>query len=188
MRDGKAGIGADATRYHAPWRLRHASSWAYGMNARAMDVRRAREVAERLHGSVADETGAPVVWHLRRVARRAPAEARTVAWLHEALESTAVSEQQLLESGLTSDELRALRLLHRTVDPCSERVYLAHVDRIARAAGRAGELARVVKIADLQDRCRHPRVRPDGWSPPYSLGLQLLLEVTGAPRRVVTAD
>jgi hypothetical protein len=31
-----------------------------------------------------------------------------------------------------------------------------------------------VKIADLQDRCLHPRVRADGWSPPYARGLALL--------------
>jgi hypothetical protein len=38
-----------------------------------------------------------------------------------------------------------------------------------------GRLARLVKIADLQDRCLHPRVHPDGWSPPYARGLALLM-------------
>jgi hypothetical protein len=55
-------------------------------------------------------------------------------------------------------------------------IYLAHLHVIARAAGRAGRLARVVKIADLQDRCRHPRVRADGCSPPYARGLALLMD------------
>jgi hypothetical protein len=27
----------------------------------------------------------------------------------------------------------------------------------------------------LQDRCLHPRVRADGWSPPYARGLALLM-------------
>jgi hypothetical protein len=76
--------------------------------------------------------------------------------------------------GLDSEELRALRLLHRTHDSRSDRVYLAHLGLIARAAGRAGGLARLVKIADLQDRWLHPRVRADGWSPPYARGLGLL--------------
>jgi hypothetical protein len=49
---------------------------------------------------------------------------------------------------------------------------------IARAAGRSGRLARTVKIADLADRCLHPRVRPDGWSPPYADGLDLLLDMS----------
>ncbi len=32
----------------------------------------------------------------------------------------------------------------------------------------------MVKVADLEDRCRHPRVRPDGWSPPYERALARL--------------
>jgi hypothetical protein len=44
----------------------------------------------------------------------------------------------------------------------------------------------MVKIADLEDRCLYPRVRHDGWSPPYADGLDLLLDmsevrVTDAP-------
>jgi hypothetical protein len=153
-----------------------------------MEPRRAREIAERLHAADVDESGVPVLWHLRRVALSTPAEARAVAWLHEAFESTAVSEQELLEAGLTNDELRALRLLHRATDQCSARTYLAHVDRIMRAAGRSGVLARMVKVADLEDRCLHPRVRPDGWSPPYRLGLGLLLEVSDDRRGAVSAE
>jgi hypothetical protein len=153
-----------------------------------MEPRRAREIAERLHAGDVDESGAPVLWHLRRVAWRTPADARAVAWLHEAFESTAVSEQELLEGGLTNDELRALRLLDRPTDRCSVRTYLAHVDRIMRAAGRSGVLARAVKIVDLEDRCLHPRARPDGWSPPYRLGLGLLLEVSDDRRGAAGAD
>jgi hypothetical protein len=53
-------------------------------------------------------------------------------------------------------------------------VYLAHLRLIARAAGCSGHLARLVKTADLEDRCRHPRLRADGWSPAYARGLVLL--------------
>ena len=97
-----------------------------------------------------------------------------MAWLHEALEFTAVSEQELLTYGLGTDELRALRLLRRTSGSRSDDVYMAHVELIARAAGRSGHLARMVKIADLEDRRAHPRMRPDGWAPPYERGLQRL--------------
>jgi hypothetical protein len=114
------------------------------------------------------------------VAQMVSAEARPVAWLHEALESTGVTEQELLVEGLTQDELRALRLLRRTSEARSDAVYLAHVELIARAAGRSGRLARMVKIADLEDRCLHPRVRRDGWSAPYADGLELLLDVSEA--------
>jgi hypothetical protein len=144
----------------------------------AMETDHAQLMAERLHTGDREDDGIPVIRHVRRVVSRTPADARSVAWLHEVLEFTAVTEERLLREGLRSDELRALRLLNRTVDTRSDRIYLAHLELIARAAGRSGDLARMVKIADLEDRCLHPRVRPDGWSPPYELGLQRLRPTT----------
>jgi hypothetical protein len=141
-----------------------------------MDADRARAIAERLHAGDREEDGSPLLRHIARVAGAAPVAAQTVAWLHEALESTAVSEHELLADGVTTDELRALRLLARAEDSASDSVYLAHVELIARAAGRSGRLARRVKIADLEDRRDHPRVRPNGWSPPYERGLRRLRE------------
>ena len=98
-----------------------------------------------------------------------------------------MTERELLLAGLTSDELRALRLLNRTTDSRSERRYLAHLELIACAAGGSGRLARIVKTADLRDRCLHPHVRPDGWSPPYARALQLLWDTQGDPQRAGTA-
>ena len=91
-------------------------------------------------------------------------------------DSTAVAEHQLLREGLDSELLRARRLLYRAHDARSDGVYLAHLRLIARAAGLSGRLAREVKIADLQDRCLHPRVRADGWSPLYARGLARLTD------------
>ncbi|HEX5780580.1 MAG TPA: hypothetical protein VFX80_01600 [Solirubrobacteraceae bacterium] len=143
-----------------------------------MDAARAQEIAVRLHAGDAEENGTPLLWHLMRVASSTPAEARAVAWLHEALESASISEQELLGDGLTTDELRALRLLTRASDSRSDSVYLAHVELIARAAGGSGELARTVKLADLEDRRDHPRARADGWTPPYERGLERLQEAS----------
>lgn len=153
-----------------------------------MDIDRARAIAERLHTGESDEMGRAVLAHVRRVVTAAPDEARAVAWLHEVLECTAVPEQELLEQGLTMDELRALRLLRRAGDPHSDRAYLAHVQLIARAAGVSGSLARMVKVADLEDRRRHPRVRADGWAPPYDHGLLLLRAAHAAHGGAVIAD
>jgi hypothetical protein len=155
-----------------------ARSAALGEDRPAMDPARARAFAEMLHAGEREPDGTPLLDHVRRVVRTVPAEARPVAWLHEALESTGVTEQELLMEDLTADELRALRLLRRTTDARSDAIYLAHVELIARAAGRSGRLARMVKIADLEDRCLYPRVRRDGWSPPYADGLELLLDVS----------
>ena len=142
-----------------------------------MDEELATVMAARLHVGELEEDGTPVLAHLRRVAAMVPVEARAVAWLHEALESTAVAEEDLLLAGLTSEQLRALRLLNLTNLSHSDRAYLAQLDLIGRSAGQSGRLARIVKLADLRDRCTHPRVRRGGWAPPYVQGLQLL---TGA--------
>jgi hypothetical protein len=139
-----------------------------------MDADQARALAERLHDAEYEEDGTPLLAHIQRVAGKVPTEASTVAWLHEALEWSDVAEEDLLLAGLTSEELRALRLITLSARSQSDSVYLAHLDLIARSAGRSGRLARIVKLADLRDRCAHPRARLTGWTPPYARGLQLL--------------
>ena len=54
-----------------------------------MDAEHASVMATRLHLGELEKDGTPLLAHLRRVAAIVPVEARTVAWLHEALESTA---------------------------------------------------------------------------------------------------
>jgi hypothetical protein len=137
-----------------------------------MDAEHARTMAAQLHRGQPGEDGTPLLEHLARVAAMVPGEARAVAWLHEALASN-VAEEDLLLAGLTSEELRALRLLNLGNLWRSDRAYLWHLDLIARSAGRSGDLARIVRIADLRDRCAHPPVGGD-WSPPYAQGLQRL--------------
>ena len=135
---------------------------------------RARGIAERWHGADREEDGTPLLLHIARVARSTPADARALAWLHELLEWTPINERDLLAQGLTADELRALRLLKRSTSARSTIAYLGHLRLIAAAAGESGRLARTVKLADLEDRRRHPHVRHDGWSPPYGHALQIL--------------
>jgi hypothetical protein len=141
-----------------------------------MDPQLAQAIAERLHAADREEDGTPLLEHVRRVAAAVPQEAVAVAWLHEALEWTAVTERELLLAGLESDELRALRLLTRTTESRFDAHYLEHLELIVRAAGASGELARAVKRTDLEDRVLHPYARHDGWSPPYEDGMALLRE------------
>jgi hypothetical protein len=136
----------------------------------------ARAIAQRAHAGQLDPGREPLLDHVRRVALASPRRARSVAWLHEVLEQTDISEQQLLAQGLSDEELRALRLLVRAPGDRSVTGYLAHVRMIARSAGLAGVLARDVKRADLTDRIGHRALRRDGWSPPYEQGLAILSE------------
>ena len=119
-----------------------------------MDADRARTLAERLHRGQRDAAGRPLLEHVRRVVAGVPPDAHAVAWLHEVFEHSAISEQELLAEGLTTGELRAVRLLSRSIGSRSTTSYLAHVD--------------------LGDRVRHPSTRADGWAPPYALGLGIL--------------
>jgi hypothetical protein len=143
-----------------------------------VDADRARALAERLHRGQRDAGGAPLIEHVRRVAAAVPEDARVVAWLHEVLEHTSISEEELLAEGLSLDELRALRLLTHDRDSRSNASYLAQVELIARAKGAGAGVARGVKRADLADRALNPPIRANGWSPPYERGLEVL---RGAP-------
>ena len=112
-------------------------------------VGRARRIAERaLRGSL-EPTGTPVIFHVRRVAKASPVFARSVAWLHDVFEDSSVSEEELLASGLTDEELRALRLLTRDPESRSVKRYLSHIALIARSSGSAGEMARAVNEPTL---------------------------------------
>ncbi len=139
-----------------------------------MDPAGAQHLAERLHHGQRDGAGEPLIDHVRRVAGAVPPDARVVAWLHEVLEYTAISELELLREGLSADELRALRLLTRDRESRSDTDYLAHVEMIARALGAGARIARAVKRADLEDRLHNPRRPPGEWSPPHELGLEAL--------------
>ena len=146
-----------------------------------MNADRAQTLAEALHHGQVDAAGTPLIAHVRRIAAAVPGDARVVAWLHEALEHTSISEEELLSKGLSRDELRALRLLTRDTNSRSPTRYLAHVEMIARASGAGADTARSVKRADLADRALNPPIRSDGWSPPYALGLEILRRAAPRP-------
>ena len=154
----------------------------------------ARRFAERVHAGAADRYGALLLDHVRRVAAAVPPDARTVAWLHEVLECTTVPAGELTGIGVSADELSAIELL--THAPSADaNAYLAHIALIAAAAGRAGDLARTVKVADLKDRIlhQHGRSSPTAVRPPYLSALTMLSGASSpagrkTPRRSVVAE
>jgi len=152
-----------------------------------VNVERAELVAARAHRGQLQPTGEPLIAHVRRLAAATPEFACPVAWLHEVLEWTSVSEQQLLAEGVSDDELWALRLLTRTVGRSSESGYLTHIGMIARAGGPAGVLARAVKVAELQDRLRHRSAAANGARPPNERALRLIV-TAAAGERVPATD
>lgn len=130
----------------------------------------ARRIAWKNHLEQRNRFGDPVIEHVARVAAAVPREARAVPWLHDLLELTPIEPIKLRAHGLTATEGRALRLLTR----CPDDAYRGYVLRIARARDRAGAIARVVKLADLDDQLAHGRPPPS--APPYAWARGRILE------------
>src|SRR3954447_7424112 len=136
-----------------------------------MDPSVARGIAHSSHLAARDPSGTPVIEHVERVAAMVPKNVRSVAYLHDVIDRTATSIEELCAQGLTPLEQAALLLLTR--EPGES--YELHALRIAWAAGEAGAVARAVKLADLDDDLSH------AWSgdyPPYGW----------ARRHIVVAD
>jgi hypothetical protein len=127
-----------------------------------MDDTIARSIARAGHADRRDRFGEPLVEHVERIAAAVPPDARAVAYLHDVLEHSDTTAEELAAAGLTPVELEALGLLTRGPGES----YEAHTLRVAHATGAGARLARVVKLADLADHLAH-REMPAG-APPYA--------------------
>jgi hypothetical protein len=134
-----------------------------------MERATAHGIASQTHVGQRDRFGDPVIDHLARVEAAVPSDARATALLHDLLERCPTASGGLRDKGLTRVELQALELLtHAPGEP-----YETCVRRIAEAAGPAGRLARIVKLADLDDHLAHATIPPD--APPYAWAREHLL-------------
>jgi hypothetical protein len=146
-----------------------------------MDPRVARNIAHYSHTDDRDRFGDPVIEHVERVAAAVPEEARAVAFLHDVLEQTSTSAAELSAQGLTGIEMAALKLLTRG----DTESYEAYALRVAWALGPEGELARCVKMADLDDHLNHATM-PAG-TPPYGWARRHIRVAEERQRGVVRA-
>lgn len=129
-----------------------------------MDPATARAIAHAAHGQERNRSGHLVTEHLERVAATVPEEARGLAFLHDIVERTDVSYERLRAEGLTQAEAEALELLTKMVGESYELYAL----RIAHAPGAAGRLARMVKLADLDDHLGCEAAGRELSAPPYA--------------------
>lgn len=117
-------------------------------------VTAAEQLATRAHAGQTDKAGRPYIDHPRRVAARAletsaQPEGVVVAWLHDVVEDTPVSLEQLRELGFTQTVVAAVDALTRRPGEGD-----AYYRRVA-----ADELARTVKLADIWDNTHPDRTR-----------------------------
>lgn len=101
----------------------------------------AERIAVRAHAGQVDKAGRPYIEHPRHVAAAVEGdEARAVAWLHDVVEDTALTLDDLRREGVGETVLEAVRLLtHQPGVP-----YLEYVEAL-----KPNPLARQVKLADL---------------------------------------
>jgi len=105
----------------------------------------ASAIADRAHAGQVDKAGKPYIGHVRRVAGyvdRQDLNAVAAALLHDVLEDTPVTAQDLAAAGIPSEVVAAVVLVTRRPEQSSEKYY---------AAIRGCPLAREVKLADLAD-------------------------------------
>ena len=112
------------------------------LNAMAT-LERALQIAVKAHAGQTDKSGAAYIFHPIRVMMRCTSpEAKIVALLHDVVEDTDVSFEDLTAEGFTAEVLSALRLLTHA----PEVPYENYIQSLV-----GNQIATEVKIADLED-------------------------------------
>lgn len=101
----------------------------------------AEAIARKAHAGQFDKAGKPYIEHPAHVAASVEGDkAKAVAWLHDVVEDTDTTFEDLTEQGIDGEVIDALRLL--THDKS-----VPYMDYVAKV--KTNELARTVKLADL---------------------------------------
>ena len=113
-------------------------------------LERAIAIATEAHAGQLDKAGAPFILHPLRVMLRVDGdEARMAAVLHDVVEDSVWTLDQLRAEGFTETVLAA-------VDGLTRREGEVYLDFCRRAAGNT--IARAVKLADLEDNLNPDRM------------------------------
>lgn len=122
-------------------------------------AQKARILANKAHASQTRRDGTtPYIWHVAAVARQmmylGDEKAQAVAWLHDTLEDTTVTSDDLRSEGFSEEVITAVELLTKK----EGEFYSNYIARI-----KSNGLARKVKIADmlanLSDRPTNKQIR-----------------------------
>ena len=118
-------------------------------------IYRLHGIAAAAHADQTDRSGKPYIQHVEAVADSVSDEAKPVALFHDALEDAELTPE-VLKAALTEPHVMTPEQAQTIVDAIGllthddAESYGEYIDRLANAPGKAGELAREVKRADLQ--------------------------------------
>lgn len=120
------------------------------------NIENALQIAAQAHEGQKDKDGSPYILHpLRVMSRVHGAEAQIVALLHDVVEDTKVTLDDLRKAAFSGAVLEAVSLVtHQKHEP--------YADYVVRC--KNNPIARQVKLGDLADNCRLDRpllFRPD---------------------------
>ena len=116
-------------------------------------LRLAQTIARAAHTGQTDKTGAPYINHPRRVAETLAGgreDLQAAAWLHDVLEDTDITAQQLRDAGINEHIIGIVEAL--SINPGETRD--AYYQRIK----AAGPDAIAVKLADIADNSDENRL------------------------------
>jgi (p)ppGpp synthase/HD superfamily hydrolase len=112
---------------------------------------RAIMIATKTHAGQQDKAGAPYLLHVLRVMMRLNnMDEKIVALLHDVVEDSEVTFEELANEGFPKKILKAVELLTKT----ENKPYEDYIQEI-----KKNELARVVKLADLKDNMNISRLK-----------------------------
>ena len=119
-------------------------------------LRLAEEVATKAHEGQLDKAGVAYIYHPRTVASYCSSiEAKIVGWLHDVIEDTDVTIEELREKGFDDFLLEALDCVTKPKAYYDEGIYYERIKK--------NELAKEVKLADLKHNSDMSRI-PTGIS------------------------
>ena len=103
---------------------------------------KAIEIATNAHKDQIDKGGAPYILHPTAVAAGVETtEQKIVAYLHDVIEDTDITAEDLLAAGFTTDIVEAIKVLTREKGV----PYMSYLQAV-----KKNELAKVVKMSDIK--------------------------------------
>jgi hypothetical protein len=118
-----------------------------------LTIEQAAEIARKAHGERRDKLGYQEIDHIERVAATVSAKARPVAYLHDAVEDGLYSFRRAYTL-MSPTQFQALLLVTR--EPGNGLTYMEYIRAIRDFPGEAGDIAREIKNADLDDNMSRP--------------------------------